>query len=117
MLQGQADVERPPTERRDTDTAAADETIAMRRKADAAAAEARREAEAAEEDVSQRQVEADRTQQTLDELRARMHDLRQELSAAEDAAQAGALTLRDAVQRARTARRNADMLQSKLILD
>jgi hypothetical protein len=92
--------------------AAAAEADAARRRAQAAATTALRAAEAAEQDVSRRQAEVERARQRAGEVRTRLQAMQQELSAAEDGAEAAAIAWRDAVQRARAARREADRTEA-----
>jgi hypothetical protein len=95
VLRGEARAD-SPTPRVDSD-----DTARLR----AAATEALQAAEAADAEVAERQADAERAQQQLDDVRTRMRELRDDLSAAEDRAQSAAAGLREAVQRARIATR------------
>jgi hypothetical protein len=81
-----------------------------RARADATA----RAADAADREVFQRQSEAEAAQQAVDDLRTRIRALQDELSAAEELARAATLAVREAVERARAARRDADRAQASL---
>jgi hypothetical protein len=98
---------KPPTSRAESEDAAA---AAARQRAAVAA----RDADEADREVFRRQREAEAAQQAVIEVRTRMRALEQELSAAEERARASTQAVRDAVQLAREARRDADTAQAAL---
>jgi hypothetical protein len=111
-----AGVEPPAVEPRSTrapggSTGRAGQHLEEQRQRAARAAEA---AEAAERELFQRKTEQRRADDAVADVRTRMQELQAELSRAEDAARAAADMVREAVEGARTARREADRLQSAL---